>query len=448
MRRKQLHTARKLCFLGLLTVPDIEISIAAGRGIARTIQEHQPRAFLRVAFTIVMEAYEASLSPQDRKAFWVTRFNKWREDQEKLGPTDILKISYQPSLWLRSACDIPDKLEFRPLAAHIWKEVDRERLKAAYAESVRIEIKPPEAPWILDADPKHATLYRHNFSFHQFGTLIPEARRRTKRTYSYNTFKKILKEVADSKQELHSTYPEWKSIRRYVFLGHAGCTFAVEPGKNIGQLLMFKKIVETIHSKFLFPFMWLLIPHFTNLATEKQGGKGPCEMYASVELKHHSLLKPEKFVDGRIDTLWSSKDFRKELTKKGRARWESCLSKEKEFLKKEFDIILLSRDDILGRKSQFTDAKDTLLFAPNSVLTPKDLTYINRQSFQILICRNLIGRQEIKYVPDYPIKTGNSLISHGAENSLAVTLGGPTNSTRFLILHSSPRRRRNPKNLI
>lgn len=119
-------------------------------------------------------------------------------------------------------------------------------------------------------------------------------------------------------------------------------------------------------------------------------------MYASVELKHGSLLKPEKFVDGNINPLWSSKDFKKEVTKKGKSRWEACLLEEKEFLKKEFDIRLLSKDDILGRKSQFTDAKDTLLFAPNSPLTSKDLTYISRQNFQILLCRNLIGRQEIK----------------------------------------------------
>jgi len=197
-----------------------------------------------------MDAHEASLSSKDRKAFWIDRFNKWRDAQEKLGPAEILKISYQPSLWLRSKCDMPDKLEFRPIAAHIWKEVDRERLKAAYAESIRAEPKPPRAPWILDADPQHATLYRHNSGFHQFGTFIPETRRHSTKTYPYETFKRVLKEVADSNQELHSKDPGRKNITRYVFLGHAGCTFAVAPGKNIGQLLMFKKIVETIHSKF------------------------------------------------------------------------------------------------------------------------------------------------------------------------------------------------------
>ena len=196
-----------------------------------------------------MDAYEASLSPKDRKAFWVDRFNNWRDAQEKLGPADILKISYQPSLWLRSACDTPDKLEFRPIATHIWKEVDREGLKTAYVESIHAEPRPPRAPRILDADPQHATLYRHNSGFHQFGTIIPETRRHAAKTYPYETFKQVLKEVADSNQELHSKGPEWKSITRYVFLGHAGCTFAVEPGKDIGQLLMFKKIVETMHSK-------------------------------------------------------------------------------------------------------------------------------------------------------------------------------------------------------
>ena len=69
---------------------------------------------------------------------------------------------------------------------------------------------------------------------------------------------------------------------------------------------------------------------------------------------------------------------------------------EKEFLKKEFNISLLSRSNILGSKSLFIDAKDTLLFVPNSVLTAKDLTYISRQNFQVLLCRNLLGRQEIK----------------------------------------------------
>ena len=205
-----------------------------------------------------MDAYEASLLPRGRKAFWVDRFNKWREGQEKLGPADILKISYQPSLWLRSMCDTPDKHEFRPIATQIWREVDRERLKAAYEESVHTEPKPLRAPWILDADPQHATLYRHNSGFHRFGTLIPETMRHAKKTYPYETFKKILKEVADSKRELYSKYPEWKNISRYVFLGHAGCTFAVEPGKNIGQLLMFKKIAETIYSTY--PASCFLLP--------------------------------------------------------------------------------------------------------------------------------------------------------------------------------------------
>ncbi|KAF8419870.1 hypothetical protein EV426DRAFT_576676 [Tirmania nivea] len=322
-----------------------------------------------------MDADEAMLLPIERNNFWIERFKDWRESQEKLGPADILKISYQPSLWLRSACDMPDKREFRLIATDVWKEVDKERLRAAYEESVSVKCLPPRRPWDLDADPQHATLYRHNSSFHQFGTLIPQIMRHAKKTYPYETFKRILKEVADSKQEVQSIYSEWKNIKRYVFLGHAGCTFAVEPGKNIGQLLMFKKIVETMH--------------------QKQGRKGLCEMYASVELKHHSLLKPEKFANGRVDPRWSRKDFEKELTKKGKRRWETRLSEEKEFLKKEFDIYLLSRSDILGRTSLFTDAKDTLLFAPNSVLTSKDLTYISRQNFQILLCRNLIGRQEI-----------------------------------------------------
>ncbi|RPB22930.1 hypothetical protein L211DRAFT_884242 [Terfezia boudieri ATCC MYA-4762] len=323
-----------------------------------------------------MDAHEASLSPKDRKNFWVDRFNIWRAAQEKLGPADILKISYQPSLWLRSECDTPDRLEFRPIATHIWKEVDRELLQAAYRESIRAEPRPLRAPWILDADPQHATSYRHNSGFYQFESRIPKIRRHATKTYSYETFKRVLKEVADSVQELQSRNPEWKKITRYVFLGHAGCTFAVDPSKNIGQLLMLQKIVETIQ--------------------KKQGGKGVYEVYASVELMHNSLLKPEKFVDGNINPLWSSKDFRKELTDRGKRRWEACLSEEKKFLKKEFDISLLSRGDILGRKSLFIDAKDTLLFAPNNLLTSEDLAYISKQNFQILLCRNLLGRQEIK----------------------------------------------------
>ena len=81
----------------------------------------------------------------------------------------------------------------------------------------------------------------------------------------------------------------------------------------------------------------------------------------------------------------------------GRQRYISCWMAESRFLYENFQIKLIARTQAIGLESEFQNAADTFLFAPNTHLKPPDLVHIMNQNFGIVVCQNIIDRKLIQY---------------------------------------------------